>query len=380
MREQRVAVGLGVRGELGADGAAAGLRLHPTGCLSSGSSAAANGRPTTSTRAAGRKRVDKRHGPGRIILRERWVDERRPRGAGEKGSSDPYVSSNFLVPPRILARCYRRGGDPQQGRFIIANEPSLAGHTARHDHAMAESLTLDAPIRQGERAGASSGATPFRFSSSERSGRSWRGGRITDGCPSLEVLAAAFWRLTLNGILPHHALDTVIRLGSASRLQPSRASQSASTVRTLAHREVSSCRWSGIGAPIPGLAYAPLFLLWFGRGNKSAVLLVGFVSAPDHLQHLDRREGVKRNLGALRAGDGADNRRLVPLRHPAGALPYILTACGLGWRKPGASSSASRCSPRLPWGLGWMIVGAREFLNMDVMLSGVAVIAIIGWR
>jgi NitT/TauT family transport system permease protein len=34
-----------------------------------------------------------------------------------------------------------------------------------------------------------------------------------------------------------------------------------------------------IGAPIPGLAYAPLFLLWFGLGNMSAVLLVAFVSA-----------------------------------------------------------------------------------------------------
>ena len=31
--------------------------------------------------------------------------------------------------------------------------------------------------------------------------------------PSLEVIAATFWRLTLSGILPHHALDTLIRLG-----------------------------------------------------------------------------------------------------------------------------------------------------------------------
>jgi NitT/TauT family transport system permease protein len=29
-----------------------------------------------------------------------------------------------------------------------------------------------------------------------------------------------------------------------------------------------------IGAPIPGVAYAPLFMLWFGLGNFSAVLLV----------------------------------------------------------------------------------------------------------
>src|SRR5205823_10059804 len=34
-----------------------------------------------------------------------------------------------------------------------------------------------------------------------------------------------------------------------------------------------------IGAPIPGVAYAPLFMLWFGLGNLPAILLVGFVSA-----------------------------------------------------------------------------------------------------
>ncbi len=30
------------------------------------------------------------------------------------------------------------------------------------------------------------------------------------------------------------------------------------------------------------------------------------------------------------------------------------------------------------WGLGWMIFGAREFLNTDVMLAGVFVIAVLG--
>ena len=32
----------------------------------------------------------------------------------------------------------------------------------------------------------------------------------------------------------------------------------------------------------------------------------------------------------------------------------------------------------VPWGLGWMIFGAREFLNTDVMLAGIVVIALIG--
>jgi NitT/TauT family transport system permease protein len=29
-------------------------------------------------------------------------------------------------------------------------------------------------------------------------------------------------------------------------------------------------------------------------------------------------------------------------------------------------------------GLGWLIFGAREFLNTDVMLAGIAVIGIVG--
>jgi ABC-type nitrate/sulfonate/bicarbonate transport system permease component len=34
-----------------------------------------------------------------------------------------------------------------------------------------------------------------------------------------------------------------------------------------------------IGYPIPGLAYAPLFVLWFGLGDLPAVLLVGIASS-----------------------------------------------------------------------------------------------------
>src|SRR5262245_59295957 len=36
--------------------------------------------------------------------------------------------------------------------------------------------------------------------------------------PSLETIAATFARLTLNGILPHHALDTLLRLGAGFAL------------------------------------------------------------------------------------------------------------------------------------------------------------------
>ena len=134
-----------------------------------------------------------------------------------------------------------------------------------------------------------------------------------------------------------------------------------------------------IGAPIPGIAYAPLFLLWFGLGNKSAVLLVGFVSAfPIIFNTWTGVKAVKDIWVRSAQAMGADDPRL--FRHVIlpGALPYILTGLRLGLAQAWRILVGVEMLAAVPWGLGWMIFGAREFLNMDVMLAGVAVIAIIG--
>ena len=76
---------------------------------------------------------------------------------------------------------------------------------------------------------------------------------------------------------------------------------------------------------------------------------------------------------------GADDRRL--FRHVIlpGRCPYRL-GLRLGWRRPGAFWFCRRRElVAVPWGLGWLIFGgAQEFLNTDVMLAGIAVIALIG--
>ncbi len=134
-----------------------------------------------------------------------------------------------------------------------------------------------------------------------------------------------------------------------------------------------------IGAPIPGIAYAPLFLLWFGLGNTSAVLLVAFVSAfPIIFNTWTGVKAVKEIWVRSAQAMGADDTRL--FRHVIlpGALPYILTGLRLGLAQAWRILVGVEMLAAVPWGLGWMIFGAREFLNMDVMLAGVAVIAIIG--
>ena len=134
-----------------------------------------------------------------------------------------------------------------------------------------------------------------------------------------------------------------------------------------------------IGAPIPGLAYAPLFLLWFGLGNKSAVLLVAFVSAfPIIFNTWTGVKAVKEIWVRSAQAMGADDRRLFVKVIVPGALPYILTGLRLGLAQAWRILVGIEMLAAVPWGLGWMIFGAREFLNTDVMLAGVVVIGVLG--
>ena len=197
--------------------------------------------------------------------------------------------------------------------------------------------------------------------------------------PTLEEVAASFVHLTITGILPHHTIETLIRLISGFAL----ASVVGVTIGVLMGRsrraEDIFLPLVSIGAPIPGLAYAPLFLLWFGLGNISAVLLVGFVSAfPIIFNSWTGVKAVKEIWIRSAQSMGADDRRM--FRHVIlpGALPYILTGLRLGLAQAWRLLVAVEMLAAVPWGLGWLIFGARKFLNTDVMLAGIVMIAIIG--
>jgi NitT/TauT family transport system permease protein len=75
---------------------------------------------------------------------------------------------------------------------------------------------------------------------------------------------------------------------------------------------------------------------------------------------------------------GADDRHL--FRHVIlpGSLPYIMTGLRLGLAQAWRILVGIEMLAAVPWGLGWLIFGAREFLNTDVMLAGITVIALIG--
>jgi ABC-type nitrate/sulfonate/bicarbonate transport system permease component len=197
--------------------------------------------------------------------------------------------------------------------------------------------------------------------------------------PPLETIAVTFVRLTVAGVLPHHTMDTLLRLAAGFAIAAIFGVGVGLAMGRSRRVEDYLLPLVSILAPIPGIAYTPLFLLWFGPGNPSAVLLVGFVSSFAVIYNT--WTGVKavkeiwlRSAQAM----GASDRRVFRYVILPGALPYILTGLRLGLAQAWRVLVAIEMLASVPWGLGWMIFGAQQFLATDVMLAGVLVIAVIG--
>ncbi|WP_314520456.1 taurine ABC transporter permease TauC [uncultured Lelliottia sp.] len=131
--------------------------------------------------------------------------------------------------------------------------------------------------------------------------------------------------------------------------------------------------------PVPPLAYLPLMVIWFGIGETSKILLIYLaIFAPVAMSAL---AGVKSAQQVrIRAAQslGASRAQVLWFVILPGALPEILTGLriglGVGWSTlVAAELIAATC------GLGFMVQSAGEFLATDVVLAGIAVIAVIAF-
>lgn len=131
--------------------------------------------------------------------------------------------------------------------------------------------------------------------------------------------------------------------------------------------------------PIPGIAWIPMAILWFGVGFKSTVAVIFFsglwpilFNTMTGVMTLDGQyTDVARVYLAPRFF--YVRRILVP-----GSLPFIITGIrltyGVGWRVIVGAEMISSIT-----GLGFMIDDARWQLRPDVMVAGMITIAMIGW-
>ncbi|NNE73353.1 MAG: ABC transporter permease [Acidimicrobiales bacterium] len=130
--------------------------------------------------------------------------------------------------------------------------------------------------------------------------------------------------------------------------------------------------------PIPPLALVPLFILWFGIGDETAVNLLIFASI--WIMIIGARAGVRTvNLSKVRAAYslGASKRQILSRVILPNALPELFTAArvavGVSWGTLVAAEFVGT-----PNGLGTMINTARNFFRLDIVVVGIIIIALLG--
>lgn len=132
--------------------------------------------------------------------------------------------------------------------------------------------------------------------------------------------------------------------------------------------------------PIPSLAWVPVFILWFGLGNATAVGIVFYAALFPML--LNAWSGVRAvNPIWLRAGSamGAGERSLFWKVIIPGAFAFIVTGLRQAFLRAWIAVVGAEMLAASNWGLGWVIFDAKEFLKADVMLASLAVIGLIGF-
>lgn len=131
--------------------------------------------------------------------------------------------------------------------------------------------------------------------------------------------------------------------------------------------------------PIPGLAWVPLAILWFGVGFKSTVFVIFFTGVWPIL--FNTMAGV-----TTLSAQYTDVARVFMAPQPLyiwrilvpGSLPFMLTGIrltyGVGWRVIIGAEMISSIH-----GLGFMIDNARWQLRPEIMVVGMVTIGLIGW-
>jgi NitT/TauT family transport system permease protein len=131
--------------------------------------------------------------------------------------------------------------------------------------------------------------------------------------------------------------------------------------------------------PIPSLAWVPLFVLWFGIGNATTILVVTYAASFPVLYNVWTGVRAVNPLWVRAAMSMGANRRALFRRVVLpGASPYVFTGIRLGFGRAWIAVIGAEMLANPSWGLGRVIFDAREFLESGVMLASLIAIGVIG--
>ncbi len=198
--------------------------------------------------------------------------------------------------------------------------------------------------------------------------------------PPLPTIARTLAAMTADGSLPRHALYTLERVLAGLGLAVAVGLPLGILMARFRAAEHFLMPLVSVLMPIPSLAWVPLFILWFGLGNVTTVLVVFYAATFPML--LNTWSGVRAvNPLWLRAAGsmGARGRALFWKVMVPGASPFILTGVRQAFLRAWIAVVGAEMLAGSDWGLGWVIFDAKEFLNADVMMASLVVIGAIGF-
>ncbi len=198
--------------------------------------------------------------------------------------------------------------------------------------------------------------------------------------PTIQTVAQTLYGMVTDGSMFEHAGATLFRVLLGFTL----ATAMGTTLGILMARfkPVESFFLPLVSAlmPIPSFSLVPLFMLWFGIGNVTTVLVVLYGATFPIL--FNTWSGVRAiNPLWLRAAGsmGADERKLFWKVILPGASPFIITGMRQGFLRAWIAVIGAEMIAASDWGLGWVIFDAEQFLQADVMIASIVVIGLIGF-
>jgi NitT/TauT family transport system permease protein len=197
--------------------------------------------------------------------------------------------------------------------------------------------------------------------------------------PTRPAFAHALWSGMADGTLPTHAASTLYRVLVGMGLAVVLAVPLGILMGRLRPVEGFVLPLASALMPIPSLAWVPVFILWFGLGNATAIGIVLYAASFPLL--LNVWSGVRavnplwvRAAGSMGAGGAALFWKVIL----PGAFPFIIAGLRQAFVRAWIAVVGAELLAASDWGLGWVIFDAKEFLQADRMLASLAVIGLIG--
>jgi NitT/TauT family transport system permease protein len=198
--------------------------------------------------------------------------------------------------------------------------------------------------------------------------------------PTIPEVAKTLFETIADGSMIHHAAFTLYRVMFGFSLAVVVGVPLGILMARFRHVENFVLPLVSALMPIPSFALVPLFMLWFGIGNTTTVLIVFYAATFPML--FNTWSGVRsvnpiwlRAAGAM----GADENSLFWKVILPGAAPFIITGMRQSFLRAWIAVVGAEMIAASDWGLGWVIFDAKEFLNTDVMLASLVVIGFIGF-